>query len=220
MECSHIKDGSFSNDFFKAKLKTLPELNKIPCFGCKREVESRWLCLECAEVNCGRFVKGHASNHFKSTGHCFSLDLETKACHCYSCDEYVTAGKWEDRLNQIRKLLSEEQYGLSKSIAAGLKHKVHHITGLNNLGNTCFMNVVMQILSHSKPLRLHYNASGIKQESHSFFRITRAALLAKKSLWTEICHLMDKMWNTTESAIAPQKFLETVWKMMPTVFRW
>ena len=43
----------------------------------EREEKENWLCLECGEVFCGRYVKGHMVEHSQKRGHrvCFSFFL-------------------------------------------------------------------------------------------------------------------------------------------------
>ena len=41
-----------------------------------------WICLICGHVGCGRYRDGHASAHWKETGHCYSLELETQRVSC------------------------------------------------------------------------------------------------------------------------------------------
>ena len=36
-----------------------------------------WICLICGHVGCGRYKAGHAYDHFKSSQHCYALELET-----------------------------------------------------------------------------------------------------------------------------------------------
>ncbi|KAH6767007.1 GTP cyclohydrolase II [Perilla frutescens var. hirtella] len=55
-----------------------------------------WICLICGFVGCGRYEKGHASEHWSDKHHHFSLDLEKQQIWDYVGDRYV------HRLNQSK----------------------------------------------------------------------------------------------------------------------
>jgi len=48
-----------------------------------------WYCVTCAAISCGRHVKGHALDHFKSTGHSIAISFEDLSCWCYTCNDYI-----------------------------------------------------------------------------------------------------------------------------------
>jgi BRCA1-associated protein len=48
-----------------------------------------WVCLICGNIGCGRYSSGHAASHFASSGHAYSLDLETRNVWDYVGDNYV-----------------------------------------------------------------------------------------------------------------------------------
>ncbi len=48
-----------------------------------------WQCLICGKVGCGRYVAKHAFAHFEETGHCFSMDIDSKRVWDYDQDAYV-----------------------------------------------------------------------------------------------------------------------------------
>ncbi|KAK1836640.1 RING finger protein [Podospora conica] len=48
-----------------------------------------WICLVCGNAGCGRYKGGHAKEHFKQTGHNFSLELETQYIWDYADDAWV-----------------------------------------------------------------------------------------------------------------------------------
>jgi BRCA1-associated protein len=37
-----------------------------------------WICLICGCVGCGRYAAGHAVEHWRASGHCYALELETQ----------------------------------------------------------------------------------------------------------------------------------------------
>ncbi|DBA77623.1 hypothetical protein WJX77_012528 [Trebouxia sp. C0004] len=48
-----------------------------------------WICLICGHVGCGRGTAKHAVDHWKETGHCYSLELESQRVWDYASDGYV-----------------------------------------------------------------------------------------------------------------------------------
>ena len=59
-----------------------------PCSTCST-TDNLWICLICAHVGCGRYVSGHAREHFVSTGHLYALEMETQRVWDYKGDGYV-----------------------------------------------------------------------------------------------------------------------------------
>ncbi|KAL3143980.1 hypothetical protein ABBQ32_003790 [Trebouxia sp. C0010 RCD-2024] len=48
-----------------------------------------WICLICGQVGCGRGTAKHAVDHWKESGHCYSLELESQRVWDYASDGYV-----------------------------------------------------------------------------------------------------------------------------------
>lgn len=48
-----------------------------------------WVCIICGSIGCGRYDNKHAFAHFKETGHCFAMDLNSQRIWDYSSDSYV-----------------------------------------------------------------------------------------------------------------------------------
>ncbi|KAI6194681.1 UBP-type domain-containing protein [Aphelenchoides besseyi] len=80
-------------------LSTCPHLSQVqpspdeisvnqPCKTCGVEGEV-WICLTCYEVNCGRFVGGHALEHASTTKHAMALSFSDLSSWCYECNAYV-----------------------------------------------------------------------------------------------------------------------------------
>jgi ubiquitin carboxyl-terminal hydrolase 3 len=104
----------------------------------------------------------------------------------------------------------------------GAKYKT--ITGLLNLGNTCFMNAVMQSLSHTDALREFVNVDqgktlvSLEPSSPRSTRRTVSPTFVPKegvSLWNDFYALIREMLYTTDIVINPGVFLQSLWTVVP-----
>jgi len=66
---------------------TSPQVTSV-CQTCRSNTDL-WLCVICGEVGCGRHVEAHALEHYESTGHIYSINVETGKVWDYSSEEYV-----------------------------------------------------------------------------------------------------------------------------------
>lgn len=62
--------------------------NNEECMVCGL-TEHLWICLICGNVGCGRYDQQHAIEHWKETGHCFSMETNTQRVWDYAEDGYV-----------------------------------------------------------------------------------------------------------------------------------
>eukprot|EP00127_Corallochytrium_limacisporum_P003323 Clim_evm12s148 gene=Clim_evmTU12s148 len=146
-------------------------------------MESVWICLQCGRVSCGRYQKAHAKHHAESTGHCLVLDIHTKAAHCYKCDEFVVNDTKEGDIDRLRGSFSragseegadsDREWSTPTPAPAQINDSQAMLVsgyhgkeinprsalctgkplGLHNLGNTCFMNAVLQSLIFIRQFR-------------------------------------------------------------------
>lgn len=58
------------------------------CLECM-SAESLWICLICGHVGCGRYVEGHAYQHFLDTAHCYAMQLGNNRVWDYVGDNFV-----------------------------------------------------------------------------------------------------------------------------------
>jgi len=78
------------------------QFNKNTCHTCKDQTEN-WMCLNCGETFCSRYVKGDAKQHFKDSGHTVAISFSDISIWCYSCDDYITHPLLTGIIQQLQK---------------------------------------------------------------------------------------------------------------------
>ncbi|KAJ2997568.1 Ubiquitin carboxyl-terminal hydrolase 3 [Globomyces sp. JEL0801] len=132
-------------------------------------------------------------NTVLESGYCSKCKIETD----YVCDEYVYAGALESDLDKLRAIVTDLIAGIDpREIDLKPHQKIEHITGLENLGNTCYLNCVPLISPILPRKKLLDDAN-------------------KSSLWTSFCSILSKMWDTGEKHISPEPFITNLRQLLP-----
>ncbi|KAH3672694.1 hypothetical protein WICMUC_004100 [Wickerhamomyces mucosus] len=177
IQCEH------TIEFHQHSLETI-DLSK--CSDCGLE-ENLWICLTCGKLGCGRAQFGgvpgnsHALEHFKLAGHPIavklgSLSKEVMDIFCYQCDEEIvfpqaasllkTYGIDVSNFVKTEKSLVELQIEQNLNWEFNLKNENGEnlpivngsgLTGLKNLGNSCYLSSVIQTLFSIPDYQTHFN---------------------------------------------------------------
>lgn len=59
------------------------------CMVCSYEGDSLWMCIICGYMACGRYINGHAYDHFAETQHTYAMQLTDNQVWDYAGDNYV-----------------------------------------------------------------------------------------------------------------------------------
>ncbi|KAF8344708.1 hypothetical protein F5887DRAFT_969390 [Amanita rubescens] len=189
------------------------------CGTCDLSLFRPFVCLHCDYAGC--WSDNHVVNHLREESHLFCVDAKTGCVYCSECDNFI----YESALNTVfvsTTLNAEEKHtrfqvlnkrrepfqpwvpGEKDTAALEGANAVpcQGRRGLLNLGQTCFLNVVLQSFVHNPLLRNYF--------------------LGDKHNWKQCknenctCCEMDKLFAETFSddstPYGPYTFLATTWR--------
>ena len=154
-------------------------LNKKICNKCKSELTNFEIKCDknfsCVTLYCCLDCKNNDENHIN-----FHKELE----------KYY---KRKTRISDLKKISFEKLYNS--------KNKKHGLTGLINLGNTCFMNSAIQCLSNCTLLTKYFISGIYLQEINKKNKLGTKGEVAKA-----YANLLEHLWKGNESYLSPSQF--------------
>ena len=183
---------------------------------CRRSGTRLHSCLSCINFSCwGRCMKEHT----KTCNHRLWMDLEYGHVYCAACQDYVYDAEflaiseqhqhqhsrelglgtkfvsWAPSSKEVDLLADHtRRLGFSKNSTTGLR-------GLINLGNTCFMSCIVQVLIHTPQLRDYFLSDRHMCQANS----ENACIVC------EISQLFQDFFCGQGSPLSPHKLLYMIW---------
>ncbi|XP_051954700.1 ubiquitin carboxyl-terminal hydrolase 20-like [Xyrauchen texanus] len=160
--CSHL------HSIGEVTKEELIQKSKCTCQSCGVGGPNLWACLQCdcSYVGCGESYSDHSTIHAQAKKHNLTVNLTTFRVWCYVCEREVfleatpitpvSLAQFCKRLEQtpchplkaVPIAVAEEEG--SESEEDDLKPR--GLTGMKNIGNSCYMNAALQALSNCPPL--------------------------------------------------------------------
>lgn len=175
-------------------------------------------CLYCVYFGC--YSSKHIHEHARTKKHYLAVDVSYGAVHCFTCGDYVYDKELEavarkHRRRTARILGMKEQYypWEPSSFEMDLlrrnpkRKRITHnsyigLRGLINLGNTCFMNCIVQALTHTPLLRDYFLA-----DRH----VCQFQGDSSMCLVCEMSRLFQEFYSGKSTPHIPYRLLHLVW---------
>ncbi|KAI5995829.1 hypothetical protein F5J12DRAFT_907170 [Pisolithus orientalis] len=190
------------------------------CDICHLALPRPFVCLSCSFAGC--WAGEHITSHLADSRHPFCVDTKSGSLFCSQCNNFVYNVMFEDLYLSTILLVEEQQtrFQVSKRTrepyqpwapnneeAAFLKNTTvlpcQGCRGLLNLGQTCFLNVILQSFIYNPLLRNFFLGD---RHNSRLCKHTDCTCCEMDGLFTEI-------YSSSTTPFGPTSFLATTWKV-------
>ncbi|KAM0747087.1 cysteine proteinase [Meredithblackwellia eburnea MCA 4105] len=205
-----------------AHSKKRRKIERPVCKTCSIALARPFLCLDCGSSWCGaREGADHALQHARSQNHPLHLDLHSRSVYCFSCGDYAYHPALERMINS--EIVSYEDSLLAPAASSSGRKRVPfqpwkpsssltttveplYPRGLRNLGQTCYMSVILQAFLHNPLLRSYFLS-----DKHNLHLCERSAEGDKPCLSCEMDRLFTESFSNEPTPFGPTSILYSVW---------
>ncbi|KDQ59150.1 hypothetical protein JAAARDRAFT_715565 [Jaapia argillacea MUCL 33604] len=185
------------------------------CDTCGVTLTRPFACLRCSSTGC--WFGGHISQHLHESGHQFCMDVKSGSVFCSSCDDFVyepllehtfssTTLAAEEKATKFQSREPFQAWVPSDKDKAALQEMsglpCQGRRGLLNLGQTCFLNVILQSFIHNPLLRNFF----LSDKHNSKLCKT------KDCTCCEMDTLFSEVFSEDTNPYGPISFLATTWR--------
>jgi len=189
------------------------------CGTCDMALSRPFVCLHCSYAGC--WSKSHVSSHLKNSGHQFCADVKSGSVFCSKCDDFIYDAALDDIYLSVVVTAEEKQtrFQVGKksrepfrpwiptakdtaALEASITIPCQGRRGLLNLGQTCFLNVVLQCFAHNPLLRNYFLS-----DKHNC-----KLCKVKDCTCCEMDKLFAEIYSYDTTPFGPVTFLATTWR--------